>query len=88
MGESVRQFLASYKSGTAWYASGLESAGNDALMRIAPMLIPQPGPGPHPGPGQPAVGSSRLGETSWMGTCLPFAMDGNKTVTIAETPAQ
>ena len=40
IGQSVREFLANYKSGLAWYASGPESAGNGALMRIAPMLIP------------------------------------------------
>jgi len=40
IGQSVREFLANYNSGLAWYASGPESAGNGALMRIAPMLIP------------------------------------------------
>jgi len=40
MGQSVRDFLANYRSGSAWYSSGPESAGNGALMRIAPMLIP------------------------------------------------
>jgi ADP-ribosylglycohydrolase len=40
IGQSVREFLANTKSGMAWYASGTESAGNGALMRIAPMLIP------------------------------------------------
>lgn len=40
IGDSVRTFLRNYKSGVPWYASGPESAGNGALMRIAPMLIP------------------------------------------------
>ena len=40
IGESVRTFLRNYKSGMPWYASGPESAGNGALMRIAPMLLP------------------------------------------------
>lgn len=40
MGQTVRQFLANFRSGLPWYASGPESAGNGALMRIAPMLIP------------------------------------------------
>lgn len=40
IGSTVRRFLANYKSGTPWYESGPESAGNGALMRIAPILIP------------------------------------------------
>jgi ADP-ribosylglycohydrolase len=40
IGNSVREFLRNYNSGMPWYASGPESAGNGALMRIAPMLIP------------------------------------------------
>jgi ADP-ribosylglycohydrolase len=40
IGSAVRRFLANYKSGIPWYESGTKSAGNGALMRIAPMLIP------------------------------------------------
>jgi ADP-ribosylglycohydrolase len=40
IGGTVRQFLANYKSGKPWYECGPKSAGNGALMRIAPMLIP------------------------------------------------
>lgn len=40
IGKTVRRFLANYKSGKPWYESGPESAGNGALMRIAPILIP------------------------------------------------
>ncbi len=40
LGSSVRRFLTNYKSGKKWFESGPESAGNGALMRIAPMIIP------------------------------------------------
>ena len=40
IGKAVRQFLANYKSGKPWYESGPASAGNGALMRIAPILLP------------------------------------------------
>lgn len=40
IGRTVRGFLAALKSGAPWYESGQRSAGNGALMRIAPVLIP------------------------------------------------
>lgn len=41
IGASVRQFIRNYHdSYNEWYESGVESAGNGALMRIAPMVIP------------------------------------------------
>lgn len=41
LGSSVRQFLRNRKEPSKpWYTCGPESAGNGALMRIAPILIP------------------------------------------------
>ena len=41
IGSSVRTFLHNYKEQRLpWYASAPHSAGNGALMRIAPILIP------------------------------------------------
>jgi ADP-ribosylglycohydrolase len=40
LGASVRQFIANYRSGLPWHKCGPPSAGNGALMRIAPMIIP------------------------------------------------
>ncbi|MCC6773358.1 MAG: ADP-ribosylglycohydrolase family protein [Gemmatimonadaceae bacterium] len=40
IGQTVRAFLAAYKGGAAWYEAGPESAGNGALMRIAPVVVP------------------------------------------------
>jgi len=40
MGSTVRRFLYNYKSGKHWHDSGPDSAGNGAIMRIAPMVIP------------------------------------------------
>jgi ADP-ribosyl-[dinitrogen reductase] hydrolase len=40
IGKTVREFIANRKSGLPWYECGPNSAGNGALMRIAPILIP------------------------------------------------
>ena len=41
IGDTVRAFIYAFKEeGKPWYASGQPSAGNGALMRIAPVLIP------------------------------------------------
>jgi len=40
IGRTVREFIWNFKSGKPWYESGPKSAGNGALMRIAPMVIP------------------------------------------------
>jgi ADP-ribosylglycohydrolase len=40
IGRTVRQFLAALKGGSPWQQCGQHSAGNGALMRIAPVLIP------------------------------------------------
>ena len=40
IGSTVKGFLRNYKAGKLWYESGPKSAGNGALMRIAPMVIP------------------------------------------------
>lgn len=40
IGSAVKQFTVNYRSGKLWYQSGARSAGNGALMRIAPILIP------------------------------------------------
>lgn len=40
IGSSVREFVNRHSKGLPWYKCGPESAGNGALMRIAPMVIP------------------------------------------------
>ena len=40
IGSSVRAFLAAMAEGRPWYRAGPRSAGNGALMRIAPVLVP------------------------------------------------
>ena len=40
VGSAVREFLRNRKSGRPWQQCGAKSAGNGALMRIAPILIP------------------------------------------------
>jgi ADP-ribosyl-[dinitrogen reductase] hydrolase len=43
IGKSVSQFLSNRERGAAsWYQSGAESAGNGALMRIAPVVLNHP----------------------------------------------
>ena len=40
MGQTVSKFRRQFKKKTPWYKSGPASAGNGALMRIAPVVIP------------------------------------------------
>lgn len=40
IGQTVRRFRANHAAGLRWPACGVESAGNGALMRIAPVLLP------------------------------------------------
>ncbi|MDY0019396.1 MAG: ADP-ribosylglycohydrolase family protein [Anaerolineae bacterium] len=40
IGSTVKQFIRHYHTGVPWYRCGLESAGNGALMRITPILLP------------------------------------------------
>jgi len=40
IGSTVRRFILNYKSGIDWRLCAPESAGNGALMRIAPMCVP------------------------------------------------
>lgn len=40
IGSAVKEFVANRKAGLAWDEAGVHSAGNGALMRIAPVLIP------------------------------------------------
>lgn len=40
IGSTVKAFIRNYKAGRAWYESGPRSAGNGAIMRIAPVILP------------------------------------------------
>jgi ADP-ribosylglycohydrolase len=40
IGQTVRAFRAAHTAGAPWYVAAVESAGNGALMRIAPILFP------------------------------------------------
>jgi ADP-ribosylglycohydrolase len=40
IGSTVETFIHKYNSGVPWYKCGPKSAGNGALMRIAPIVIP------------------------------------------------
>ncbi|MHB8862749.1 MAG: ADP-ribosylglycohydrolase family protein [Pirellulaceae bacterium] len=40
IGSTVKEFLRKHADGLPWYECGPKSAGNGALMRIAPILIP------------------------------------------------
>jgi ADP-ribosylglycohydrolase len=40
VGRTVTDFLLAHRSGRPWYEAGRPSAGNGALMRIAPVILP------------------------------------------------
>jgi ADP-ribosylglycohydrolase len=68
IGSSVREFLKQFKSGKPWYECGPESAGNGALMRIAPILFPHIKAG---------------GSTIWTDTALCAMITHNNTASIS-----
>ncbi len=68
IGSTVRRFIYNYKSGKPWHECGPHSAGNGALMRIAPMLIPYVKKG---------------GTDLWIDTALSAMMTHNDTGSIA-----
>jgi ADP-ribosylglycohydrolase len=68
IGSTVRRFVANHKAGLPWYRCGPKSAGNGALMRIAPMVIP------HLGSGTPAL---------WADTALSAMITHNDSASIS-----
>lgn len=68
IGGTVLSFLRSYKSGAPWYECGQHSAGNGALMRIAPTLIPH---------------VNRPSTALWVDTALSATMTHNDSSSIA-----
>lgn len=68
IGASVRRCLSNLRQGVPWYEAGPESAGNGALMRIAPVLIP------HLATGGPAL---------WADTALAASLTHNDSASIA-----
>ncbi len=69
IGASVRRFIINYRTAAAeWYRCGPKSAGNGALMRIAPMVIPHL-----------AAGGSEL----WADTALSAMITHNDSASIA-----
>ncbi len=68
IGSTVRRFISNYKSGRPWYGCGPHSAGNGALMRIAPMLIPYVKTG---------------GSSLWIDTALSAMLTHNDTGSIS-----
>ena len=68
LGSGVREFLTNCCSGRPWYRSGPASAGNGALMRISPVLIPHLKTG---------------GTDIWVDTALCAMMTHNDTCSIS-----
>jgi ADP-ribosylglycohydrolase len=72
IGGSVKRFLGNYKTGSPWYRAGIESAGNGALMRIAPMLIPHLKPS---------------NDSLWVDTALAAMITHNESASISSCVA-
>jgi len=68
IGNTVRGFLRNLNAGNPWYQSGPHSAGNGAVMRIAPILIPHIMSG---------------GEDLWVDTALASMMTHNDPASIS-----
>ena len=73
IGHSVRGALAQRRGGMDWRTCGVRSAGNGALMRIAPVLMPHLR---HPGPGLGAdaalCGMLTHNDSASIGACVAF----------------
>jgi len=68
IGSTVRDFLRNLRSGMSWHQCGPESAGNGALMRIAPLVVPH----------------LRAGGTGlWIDTALAAMMTHNEPASIS-----
>ena len=68
IGQTVREFLRNLSLGRAWHEAGPESAGNGALMRIAPILIPH---------------LRRVSTDLWVDTALSAMTTHNDTASIS-----
>ena len=68
LGSGMGEFLQNYCSGIPWYRSGPQSAGNGALMRISPILIPH---------------LKRGGTDLWVDAALCATMTHNDTSSIS-----
>lgn len=68
IGSTVSRFLSNFKSGMPWDKSGPPSAGNGALMRIAPMVLPH---------------RRATGTDIWVDTALSAMMTHNDTASIS-----
>jgi len=67
-GRTIARFLANYRYGKPWHECGPHSAGNGALMRIAPVLIPHLRPG---------------GKAIWADTALAAMLTHNDSASTA-----
>jgi len=73
IGATVKEFLRNYKKyGKPWYLSGVDSAGNGALMRIAPVII---------------SGLRNRNENIWSDTILDTMLTHNNPIAIGSSIA-
>jgi ADP-ribosylglycohydrolase len=73
IGRTVRAFLAAFKSGRPWYEAGQRSAGNGALMRVAPVVLPHlRRPSPDLWADAVLAGAVTHNDPSSIGACVAF----------------
>jgi len=74
IGQTVRAFLAAINAGQPWYQAAQRSAGNGALMRIAPVVLPHLGrPSPDLWADAVLAGAVTHNDPSSIGACVAFS---------------
>lgn len=73
LGSAFRQFLGRFKESGDWLSAGVPSAGNGALMRIAPVLIPHlRNPSPELWADVALAGMITHQDTASLSSCMAF----------------
>ncbi len=87
MGRTVRAFREAYAAGAPWYDAAVASAGNGALMRIAPILLPHLRGGGFGRWADTALcGAITHNDRSSIGACVAFINILSKLLTADRTP--
>ncbi len=86
-GATFREFLAARRSGVGWERAGGESAGNGALMRCAPLLLPSLSPGGEELAADVAAGSLVThNDSASLASCLAFGVMLRELLAAASPP--
>lgn len=88
IGHTVRAFLKARTTGAPWYEAAVESAGNGALMRIAPVLFPHlRGAGADFSIDAALLGAVTHNDRASIAACVAFANMLSSLLVLAKPPS-